>query len=359
MEGITKLGIVGRSTDQLCDGQTIKTRVLVEELKRKYPCAEIFLVDTYQYQKHPWSILKNLFICMKESQAVFVLLSRNGMRVIFPIINFLNRFYRKPILHDCIGGSLDVLAEKYPGIRLQLNRFDVNWVESPNLKMRLEKMGIRNVVYLPNFKRLNVLPEGQLRKNDQRPFRFCTFSRVNEAKGVGRAAEAIIQINRKAGRIEASLDVYGPIEEDYGHVLKRYAELSDGAVAYRGVASPDQSVEILKDYYALLFPTTFDGEGFPGTVIDALSAGLPIIATQWHCNGEIIAHGKTGFLYPVEQPEQLGELIERAMLDAQSIFEMRKNCVKEAMKYDADTVMGVICDKLDKVVSSQMKGNMN
>ena len=49
MEQVKTLGIVGRiaAGTKLCDGQTIKTRVLRDELRVKYPEAEINIVDVY------------------------------------------------------------------------------------------------------------------------------------------------------------------------------------------------------------------------------------------------------------------------------------------------------------------------
>ena len=342
------IGIIGRIDERLCDGQTIKTRVLVEELRRKYPNATFKMVETHRYTKRAWQILKDLLRCMKDSHVVFVLLSRNGMRVIFPLVNFLNLLYRKPIFHDCIGGTLDLLAAKYPLLRRQLKKFDINWVESTALKTRLENMGVNNVEYLPNFKRLRILPEGELTCKSQEPYYFCTFSRVNEAKGIGRAAEAVLQINRAACKTLVALDVYGPIEENYDQMLDWYIEQADGAITYKGVVEYDKSVETLKDYYALLFPTTFQGEGFPGTLIDALSAGVPVIATDWHFNGEIIKEGSTGYLYPVEKPECLRQLMEEIIKDPKQNLLMRKNCLCEASKYDAESVMGVICERIER-----------
>lgn len=41
------------------------------------------------------------------------------------------------------------------------------------------------------------------------------------------------------------------------------------AVEYKGLVPYDQSTKYLKQYFALIFPTFFSGEGFPGTIIDA------------------------------------------------------------------------------------------
>lgn len=345
---VKTIGIIGRTADgsTICDGQTIKTRVLRNELGLKYPQATIKLVDTYNYKKYPLKLLKNLLVCLKEGQVIFILLSRNGMRVLFPIVNFINRFYHKPIFHDCIGGSLAELIMKYGKLKKELNKFNVNWVESKHLKQRLEAAGVLNVEYLPNFKRLNILNDNDLIRHTDVPFRFCTFSRVNKAKGINEASEAIIRINNEVGNKLAYLDVYGPIEGNYGAILKDYIDQADGAITYKGVADYSKSTETLKDYYALLFPTTFYGEGFPGTVLDAFYAGLPIIATNWHLNGEIITHKKTGYLYDWNDTEGLERWIKFAVMNPDEMYIMKKNCIKEAELYTPDYVMEVINKKI-------------
>ena len=344
------IGLTAEGTD-LCDGQTIKTRTLVEEITHMDPNSKVLIADTYNYKKRAFNIFFKIIEVLKKSDVVFILLSRNGMKVIFPVVNRLNTLFKKPILHDCIGGSIDSLIKQHPQLIEQLNKFSVNWVESVQLKKRLEDLGVKKVEYLPNFKRLKCIGEDSLVLSYPKQFRFCTFSRVNEAKGIGRACEAVININTKCGFIKARLEIYGPIEDNYDVVIKRYIAISNGAINYNGVISADKSVEILTGAYALLFPTTFYGEGFPGTIIDAFSAGVPIIATDWHLNGEIIQEGYTGLLYDPEKPEKLEELMEYLMSAPELVFTMRKQCLKEAKRYDPERVMETIQKKVGFVLS--------
>lgn len=342
------IGIIGRTAygTELCDGQTVKTRVLVEELQRRYPNAKTYLADTYNYKKRAPALLKDLLCCLKNSQVVFILLSRNGMRTLFPVVNFLNRFYRRPIFHDCIGGNLDDLVRRYKGIKKQVDRFQVNWVESEQLKQRLDRIGVKNAEYLPNFKRLTALTPDQISQDVPEQFRFCTFSRVNADKGIGRAAQAVLDINAEAGNQVAFLDVYGPIEEHYDVELNQYIQRSAGAVTYKGVADYSQSVGVLQDYYGLLFPTVFAGEGFPGTLLDAFHAGLPVIATDWHLNGEIVTHEKTGFLYDPAEEAGLKKWMQYAMEHPEQIHQMKLQCLKEAQRYSPEKVMEIIDEKI-------------
>ncbi len=342
-----KIGVIGRVSNELCDGQTIKTKILVNELRSHYPNGEIIMAETYNYKAHPFKLLCNIFRCMKKADVIFILLSRNGIRVISPVVHILNKRYKKPILHDCIGGSMDKLVIQYPSLRKYFNAFTVNWVETQLLKRNLEAVGIQNVEVLPNFKPLECVYESELRSEYDQPFRFCTFSRVIREKGITDAANAVIAINRERKAIAATLDIYGPIEGDYGTELDELIKASDGAIKYMGVVDYRNSVNILKEYYMLLFPTYHIGEGFPGTLIDAFSAGLPVIATDWNCNREIISYGRTGFIYPISEPHKLCELMKNAMDAPTLIYEMRKNCLKDVLAYSADTVMKTICKRIE------------
>ena len=47
------IAVVGRVAEgtELLDGQTVKTKILYEELKKEFPDRNIICIDTYQYRK--------------------------------------------------------------------------------------------------------------------------------------------------------------------------------------------------------------------------------------------------------------------------------------------------------------------
>ena len=201
---------------------------------------------------------------------------------------------------------------------------------------------------MPNFKRLPILSVEELDLTVPSVFRFCTFSRVTESKGILTAADAIKYLNERAGRKIATLDVYGEVESEFTEAFNKCLSDNPDVVFYKGKVSYDKSVETIKDYYMLLFPTTHSGEGFPGTLIDAFSAGLPIIATDWKYNAELIKDGVTGYCYPPKDINLFKELLWRSIQDPSVVFEMKGNCLKEAGKYTPESIMGIICDQMKK-----------
>ena len=88
------------------------------------------------------------------------------------------------------------------------------------------------------------------------------------------------------------IDFYGQKKDDYFDV-----NLANSKVyAYGGVLQPNEVIPTLRKYDALIFPTHYEGEGCPGILVEALSAALPIIASDWKYNSEFVKDGINGFL---------------------------------------------------------------
>ena len=348
--GKDAIAVIGRMAlgTTLLDGQTVKTNTLCEELRVRYPQREFVYVDMYQYKKRALPILLGTLKAFIRCRHIFVLLSRNGRRFFFPLLTGLNRIFRRRLYHDVIGGALPGEAAKSKSLQRQLNRFDVNWVEFSRMADELRDAGVTNAEVLPNFKRLQILKPEDLTAYRQEPFVFSMFSRVTREKGMTAAAEAVSHVNQTLGRVAAIVNIYGPVEESYQEEFDRILKDHADCVRYLGCIPQDQSVAALRSSFMLLFPSVYPGEGMPGTIIDAFSAGLPVIATDWHFNGELVKTGETGYCYDWQQPQLLAEHILHAVTHPEQVDAMRPVCLKEAEKYSPDTVMDLICKKMNE-----------
>lgn len=343
------IAVVGRVAEgvELLDGQTVKTKILCEELLRCFPECKLICVDTYQYRKNFLSILVQMIRAFLECEHIFILLSRNGRKFFIPVLTGINIIFRRRLYHDVVGGALPDEAKKCPALRKQLQRFEVNWVEFSAMKEQLKEIGVTNVEVLPNFKRLQILSAEQLPVQWQEPFVFTMFSRVLKEKGMETAAKAITEVNGRFGKKRAVLRIYGAVENCYKEAFELLLEQYKDCVSYIGCIPFDQSVEVLRDSYMLLFPSVYRGEGMPGTIIDAFSAGLPVIATDWHFNGELVRNGETGYCYDWRNEELLTEYIIYAIEHPKEVNSMRKFCLKEAKKYTPDVSMKQICARMN------------
>lgn len=64
---------------------------------------------------------------------------------------------------------------------------------------------------------------------------------------------------------------------------------------------------------AFVLPTL--GDNFPATVLEAMAAGLPVVATRTGGIPEAVTHGETGFLVPPRNPSALAEHIQMLIQD--------------------------------------------
>lgn len=346
-ERIAIIGHFGGNQD-FTDGQTVKTKILFAELSTKTNW-DITRIDTYWKSKKPALIILQTLKALLSKKKIIVLLSINGMKFFFPLLSFFARHWNSQIYHDVIGGNLDQHVSSNPKFVKYLNSFKVNWVETNLLKSNLEKAGICNCVVIPNFKRLKINEELKETTNSTCvPFRFCTFSRVMKEKGIEEAIKAIQEINESRGREICTLDIYGKIDSGYEQCFEKTIESATSAIRYCGTVAYDDSVDTIKGYYALLFPTYWKGEGFPGTIVDAFSSGLPVIASDWNSNKEIVSSGVNGIVYPSSTIKTLKEGIEWMINNPNEVMKYKRNCIQAALHYQPDVYISQMVSCLEE-----------
>ena len=316
------------------DGQTIKTINVSNELDRVYGSENVFKIDTHGGLFSILFLFIKIAYSIKRTDNIVFLLANRGVRIIVPFLLFLNKNHSKKIHYIVIGGWLPNLCLRKKRLSNKLKDIDWIYVETFEMKHRMDEQGFSNVLVLPNFKRLSPISKSELRTQNKAPYSLCTFSRVMKEKGIEDAAKAIDLINKKNGRVLYLLDVYGQVDTKQKKWFDALLKSFGNSVVYKGAVNPNESVATLKNYYALLFPTFYDGEGFAGTIIDAMAAGVPTIASDWKYNREII-NGNNGVLFPVHNIEALADAILNLNIS-------REKCLEEYQKYCPENVIDVL-----------------
>lgn len=98
----------------------------------------------------------------------------------------------------------------------------------------------------------------------------------------------------------------------------------------------DETIDTIKNYYSILFPTYWDGEGSTGTILEGFIAGVPVIATDWHCYKEMIRNGYNRLVYPSKEAEILSEAILWIINQSKNVIDLKKYCLKSAEYYRLD-----------------------
>lgn len=344
-----KVGILGHFGEgaNLLNGQTVKTKIITEELQNQLGQDQVLKFDTHGGWKTLLKAPFQVFRALKNSTNVLIFPAHNGLRVYAPLLSFVKQFFKKRKIHYVvIGGWLPQFLMQRKSLSKMLRKFDGIYVETNTMKSALEAQEFENVYVMPNCKKLTVLSENELVYPTGVPYKLCTFSRVMREKGIEDAVNAVVTVNTALGVQAFSLDIYGQVDGAQTEWFDSLRKEFPSYIRYGGLVPFDKSVDVLKDYFALLFPTYYEGEGFAGTLIDAYSAGVPVIASDWKYNAELVDEN-VGCVYPTGDLLAFIDILKAAAINPTLLLCKKRLCLIEANKYKVDNAVRILLEQLE------------
>ncbi len=344
-----KVSVIGHYACGLeyLDGQTIKTKIITNELCKEYGESEVLQFDTHGGLRTLLKAPIYVWGALKKSNNVIILPAHNGLRIFGRLLPLFKLFFKKRKIHYVvIGGWLPKMLESKKGLAKSLKKFDGIFVETNTMKKALEIQGFENVHIMPNCKELTPLSLNELIYQNEEPFKLCTFSRVMREKGIEDAVEAVKAVNTQYGKTIYTLDIYGQIDPAQVEWFDKLKSDFPEYIKYGGLVPFDKSVEVLKAYFALLFPTKFFTEGIPGTIIDAYAAGVPVISARWQSFDDLVEDGITGVGYEFCNLENLEKILVEAYHSPAEFNKKKKSCLNKSKQYIPREVIKVIVRQL-------------
>ena len=316
----------------LLNGQTIKTHIIANELEKQMKDIVLSKIDTHNF-KNKLLLLPRSFYALIKNDNIIILPAHNALLIEVPWLILWNYIFNRNLHYVVIGGWLVTFIEKHLFVKSLLRRFNGIYVETDSMKKALDKNGFNNVNVLPNCKPLKILKEEELVNCFSEPYQLVTFSRVMEQKGIEDAVRSVKIANERIGHNAFKLTIYGQIEHGQESWFANLQKQFNDFIIYGGFVDYDKSTDVLRESYALLFPTFYEGEGFAGTILDAFASGLPVIASDWKYNSQIVEHLKTGCIFPVRDVDMLASIIVFIYNHQSEWVAMKYNCLREAFKY--------------------------
>lgn len=99
------------------------------------------------------------------------------------------------------------------------------------------------------------------------------------------------------------LTVAGPVKDK--KILQSIESQTNAS--YAGALNSSEVIEKMTQSHALALPTFYDGEGYPGVIIEAFSVGLPVVSTNWRSIPEMV--GPNALLVNPRNVTQLREAL--------------------------------------------------
>lgn len=341
---MSSIVFVGRLTynNSPCAGEVRKNQLLLERLS-EIPNIHVLSVNTSHSDGKKRLIFKFIeILCKSKFGFNKIILSTHDRSAYFLLYLFSKMPIRFNIIYWVIGGGLHKYIKEN---KLDISRYRIPYytiVEDDDIRKKLENEGIKNVITATNFKPVHTIDK-QCNSNTIKRFVFA--SRVTALKGCDIMIAATRILNSRNKKF--AVDVYGPVET--GYPFEEYVTNVPN-ITYRGFMNlvTCEDYQELSKYDVQLFPTYYYNEGFPGTIIDAYMAGLPIITTDWRYNSHFVDNGETGWLIPTQDALTLANLMEEIIDNKIDLKYMSQKCIEKAKEYD---VSKVVDDQLLKTIN--------
>lgn len=336
MKKILYFGSMGYKSNRL-DGVSVKSRCLCEYLKKQ----KIILkyVDVDNYKKNFISIIiyfiKYYFWCDK----IIISSSSKGAYIMLKMLYYIKS--KKDIYYFVAGGQLfhDINHGKY-NIKIY-KKIKKIYVQSKKMVINANYLKLKNVEFLNNFRDVG---EFKSKYKKDKKIRFVFYGRIIKEKGIEQAIDLTKKLNEK--NILCNLDIYGQVSDEY---LKNIELLFDKNIKYKGFLIPDGKTEYetLSKYDILLFPTEWEGEGIPGTIIDSYFAGLAIIASNWKYAHECIMNKVNGIIFEYKNYEDMYKKTYN-LIKNNEVAQYKKESLELSKKYYIENVLKNFIKELER-----------
>lgn len=324
--GPLRLGEVPRG------GDTMKNHLFLKRFNEVFE--KVYVIDTINWKKKPWVLVKMLCCLTFIRKAKVVVSCEISSAKVLDFLYYIR--LQKDVFYWVVGsgfprrikeGTLNAQHYKY------LKRIIV---QSPEMVKDLENTGLKNAIYVPNSKPIYDI---DIPPASNGKIKFVFLSRILQTKGVDLIINCSQKLNEIGYKDKYSIIFYGSYD-GYPEFIKNIDQ--NDSIEYKGILDLTKKAgyDTLSMYDVMLFPTFYDGEGFPGIMIDAFISGLPVLATDWHCNKDIVENGKTGFIIPPQDEKSLLNKMKEIIDDREVVEFLRYNCQQEAKKYDNKVILG-------------------
>ena len=192
------------------------------------------------------------------------------------------------LLHRILGTYK--IIDKY----IVLTEFNKN-----KLKVILDE---KKIVIKPNFVKRSMNLE---LNNEKKHFLF--LGRIEELKGI----RLLVKTCEKMKNIEIVIAGTGPLEEEIKQYIKKNKIKNINLVGYK---SKEEVFNLLKTAKALIVPSQCY-EGFPMTIVESLSLGVPVITGNIGNLSTIIKHNYNGLIFNYNNEKSLMIAIDKLNKD--------------------------------------------
>jgi glycosyltransferase involved in cell wall biosynthesis len=300
------IGLVIYGSLDTLSGGYLYDRKLVEYLRSQGDSVEIISLPWRNYAAHltdniSFRLPKYFDILIQDELNHPSLIVANQGKHPYPVISLIHHLRCSELRPNWQNVFYRIIEKKYLG---SVDGFIFNSRTTQGVVNNLIEKPTPSVIAYPPTDRFGAqLSEDEIRKRAKnRELRILFLGNVMYRKGLHTLVEAVKDLKSKV-----SVDVVGSLtsEPTYTKLMQEIIARHDlsSFIFLPGSLDNEPLIEKLKQAHVLVVPSSYEGFGI--VYLEGMGFGLPAIGTTAGAAGEIIEHGKTGYLIAPDDSKAL------------------------------------------------------
>jgi len=265
-----------------------------------------------------------------------------------PVVHVVGNYYLLELLRDCerrYNPIKRIYGQCLSGFRRREDLcLEHITVHSDAVNCQHVRSGIDSnrvtTIYPIGIAAKNVCIGGKSLRSRNSKFSLLFVGRLDTEKGINVAVDAVGLLVKRHGAYDIHFDIVGAGEpRQVSRLHRQIARLGlrefvclRGRIPHRLISQEYRSADVL------LVPSIWE-EPFGLVTIEAMSQGLPVIASNVGGLPENVEHMKTGLLVPPNDSEKLAEAILKLKSDPTLCAQMSSNCASRVLQRYTDVIV--------------------
>jgi glycosyltransferase involved in cell wall biosynthesis len=207
---------------------------------------------------------------------------------------------------------------------------------------------------------------GSARRHPGSVWQILFLSNLLVSKGYREVIQAVGTLARRRPDLSLRLRIAGAYvpDRDFPDEQAQEADLrallsalpSNVEASYAGILKGDEKNDLLASSHVFLLPTTYVNEGQPIAVIEALTSGLPVIATDWRGIRETLPDSMHDLLVPTREAAALAAKLE-LLVDTPALYEqLSGEALRHATAFSRERHLAALDAVFRKALSTAQAG---
>ena len=263
------------------------------------------------------------------------------------LFRIVTHFGRAKTIVRIFGGNFDILVDRQMRLTRTLmlsSLFSQSAVlfETRHLVDRFAGTR-RNIHWFPNTRDYITSGTDNIRTECRR---FLYLGQLRKEKGIPEIISAAQQFHG-----DVTVTACGPLMDGYSplHDFQR------AGITYLPPVTPSEVRPLLARFDALLFPSYYPGEGYPGVIIEALQSGMPVVTTYWRSLPELIVQDANGILVEPRDPDGLFRAMSRLCSDSEYYSRLCNGAIRTGKRFTSASAVSRLKSIIEQLMRTPTK----